>query len=177
MMRVLVGFLALLALVAGGSVFDYEAVLDGKTVSLSAYKDSRVVIIVNVASKCGHTHSNYRDLRELYETYHEKGLQVLAFPSNQFAGQEPGTDEDIQAFCKGYGVNFPVFSKIDVNGPKVHPLFTYLKKKTGSTEVSWNFVKFLVVDGEPVKRYGSDVKPKAMEADIRKYLRLSDDEL
>ena len=132
----------------------------------------------------------------MYETLHDRGLEILAFPSNQFGNQEPGTDEEIQNFCKSYGVSFPVFSKvlyekwnfnlnfytvtylilsyslyqIDVNGPDAHPLYKYLKKKTGGTELAWNFFKILVVDGVPVRRYKANVSPKDITQDLLPYL-------
>lgn len=130
----------------------------------------------------------------MYDAYHDKGLEILAFPSNQFA-QEPGTDAEIQAFCDSYGVTFPVFSKVNsitppanahrlfsmslvvtnftqvkVNGAAAHPLYKYLKKRTGGTEVRWNFVKFLVVNGVPVERFQNTVKTKDVLASILPYL-------
>eukprot|EP01032_Pedospumella_encystans_P031268 gene31268-35294_t len=153
----------ILALSAYASVFDFEVVdAEGKTVSLSAYKSAKAILIVNVASNCGYTQKNYRGLREIYDNLHEKGLEILAFPSNQFSNQEPGTDSDIQEFCKNNGVVFPVFSKINVNGPSAHPLYKYLKRKTGSLEIRWNFNKILVVNGIPVRRYSADVDPSDM---------------
>ncbi len=107
---------------------------------------------------------------ELYNRYKEHGLEILAFPSNQFGEQEPGSDSQIQSFCSNMGVNFPVFGKVNVNGPNAIPLFKYLKQVAGKTEIQWNFTKFVVVDGKPVQRYKSNVNPADMEEDVLHHL-------
>jgi len=154
------------------SVYDFEAVgITGETISLSAY-EGKVLLIVNTASGCGFT-PQYEGLEALYRQYNDQGLVVLGFPCNQFGGQEPGSDKEIADFCKtSFDVDFPLFSKIDVNGDKAHPLYAYLKKDKpgflGSGMIKWNFTKFLVGrDGEPVKRYAPTVKPEEIEDDIK----------
>lgn len=133
------------------SIHQFEMTnIQGETVSLSEYKD-KVVLVVNVASKCGLT-PQYEDLESVYETYKDRGLVILGFPANNFMGQEPGTNEEIAQFCSAnYGVTFPMFSKISVKGKSIHPLYDFLtdKDKNGVTEgnIQWNFQKFLV-DGE-----------------------------
>jgi glutathione peroxidase len=145
------------------SVYEFNVkTTPGKEVSLAEYK-GKVLLIVNTASKCGFT-PQYEDLQKLFDTYHARGLEILAFPCDQFAHQEPGTDEEIQAFCKmNYGVTFPVFAKIDVNGKSAHPLFQYLraqKKGAFGNPIKWNFTKFLISrNGEFIDRYESAVKP------------------
>jgi glutathione peroxidase len=118
--------------------------IDGKDKSLSDYR-GKVLMIVNVASKCGHT-PQYKDLEEIYQRYKDKGFMILAFPANNFLGQEPGTDSEIKEFCKiNYGVSFDLFSKISVKGDDQHPLYQYLTKNTSVPgEVKWNFQKYLV---------------------------------
>ncbi len=147
----------------------------GTEVSLSQYK-WKVTIIVNVASKCGLT-PQYEGLEKLYETYEKDGLMILGFPCNQFAGQEPGTDEEIVETCKlNYGVTFPIFSKIDVNGDAADPLYKYLKKQKWwllGSQIKWNFTKFLIWrDGEVVKRYAPTTTPGGMEGDIKMLLSI-----
>lgn len=143
---------------SGGS-FD-QAELSGK-----------VVLFVNVASKCGLT-PQYEGLEEIYRQYKDKGVVVLGFPCNQFGGQEPGAEGQIAEFCRSiYGVEFPMFSKLEVNGPGTHPVFQFLKEKApgllGSKDLKWNFTKFLVSpDGETVKRYAPQSEPKEMVPDI-----------
>jgi len=136
--------------------------IDGKDVSLSEY-EGKVVLIVNVASKCGLT-PQYKELQALYEEYSSKGLVILGFPANDFLWQEPGTDAEIQSFCSlNYGVSFPMFSKITVKGKKIHPLYSYLTETT-ETKVSWNFQKFLVgKDGKVIQAFSPKVNPKAQE--------------
>jgi len=124
----------------------------GEMVPLSTYSSKKVVIVVNVASNCGYTYTNYHGLVELYERYKEHGLEILAFPSNQFGEQEPGSESEIRSFCDQQGVNFPVFKKAIVNGPNAIPLFKFLKQKAGQTEIQWNFTKFIVVNGKPIYR-------------------------
>ena len=143
--------------------------LTGETVSLDDYR-GQVVLIVNTASKCGFT-PQYAGLQELYEKHKDAGFVVLGFPCNQFAGQEPGDSAAIGQFCQvNYGVSFPMFSKINVNGTDAHPLFEYLVDCLPGTlgrAIKWNFTKFLVsAKGVPVKRYGSTTKPKKIEADV-----------
>ncbi|NBQ54813.1 MAG: glutathione peroxidase [Proteobacteria bacterium] len=144
--------------------------IDGKEITLSQFKD-KVLLIVNVASKCGFT-PQYKGLEELYEQFHKKGLEVLGFPCNQFGSQEPGTEKEIQQFCSlTYNVTFPIFAKVDVNGPGTHPLYAYLKKAEpgilGTEGIKWNFTKFLVnKKGEVVKRYASATTPEALKSEI-----------
>jgi len=138
-----------------------------KEIKLSDYKN-KVVLIVNVASKCGYTYQ-YEELEELYKKYENKGLIILGFPSNEFFGQEPGTNEEIQKFCKlKYGVNFPVLAKIEVNTEEAIPLYKWLKtQKNFEGKITWNFNKFLLnKKGEVVRRFGSSDKPKSFEKDI-----------
>lgn len=149
------------------TVYQFEAKLaNGEVKQLDAYK-GKVLLIVNTASKCGFT-PQYKELQELYERYKDAGLEILAFPCNQFMEQEPGTDEEIVEFCSlNYGVTFPVFSKVDVNGEQAHPLFKYLCKEApglmGSKAVKWNFTKFLVNRrGEVVERYAPNTKPSEL---------------
>lgn len=144
--------------------------IEGTTTTLDAYR-GKTLLIVNVASQCGFT-PQYRGLEQLYRKYKDRGFVVLGFPSNQFGRQEPGTEKDIRAFCdQNYGVTFPLFAKIDVNGPNAHPLYRYLKSAKkgflGREAIAWNFTKFLVgKNGEVLKRYGSRNKPEAIEKDI-----------
>jgi len=155
----------------------YDIAVDdihGKKRKLDEYK-GRVMLIVNVASKCGYT-PQYKGLEALYEKMHSRGLEVLGFPCNQFGAQEPGTAEEIESFCElNYGVTFPLFAKIDVNGNAAAPLYRYLKKEKpgllGSEAIKWNFTKFLVDrNGKVVERYGSNVEPQAIAADVEKLL-------
>ncbi len=153
------------------SVYEFKAKgIDGKEVSLSDYA-GKTLLIVNVASQCGFT-PQYEGLEKLYEKYKDKGFFVLGFPCNQFGSQEPGTESEIKTFCElNFGVKFPLFAKIDVNGDKTHPLYEYLKKALpgvlGSEAIKWNFTKFLVdKKGNPVKRYGSADKPESLGKDI-----------
>lgn len=139
--------------------------IDGKSTSLNAYK-GKVLLIVNVASKCGYT-PQYAGLEALYEKYKDKGFTVLGFPCNQFGGQEPGTNEEIKHFCSSkYQVTFPLFDKIEVNGPHRHPLYALLAG-SGSPfpgRITWNFNKFLIGrDGEILNRFDSKVKPDSAE--------------
>lgn len=141
--------------------------LDGKPVDLTQYR-GKVLLIVNVASKCGLT-PQYEGLQQLHDKYKDKGLVVLGFPCNQFGGQEPGTEEEIATFCKeNYGVTFPMFEKIDVNGKQAAPLYKYLTSKEGTPkdpgDVKWNFEKFLIGrDGKVAARFRSRVAPDADE--------------
>lgn len=133
--------------------------IDGKAQALAKYR-GKVVLVVNVASRCGLT-PQYEGLEKLYRSYKDKGLVILGFPANDFNGQEPGTNEEIKAFCTGkYDVTFPMFSKISVLGPDKHPLYQWLVDSTDDTEVDWNFHKFLVDrDGKVIARFPARTKP------------------
>lgn len=140
---------------------------------LSDFKN-KVVLVVNVASKCGYT-NQHDGLQKLHTNYSKKGLVILGFPSNQFFGQEPGTNEEIQKFCKlSYGVDFPVLAKVDVNGDNAIPLYKWLtSQKNFAGKISWNFNKFLInQNGEIVKRYGSRDTPEEIEPDIKKLINV-----
>jgi glutathione peroxidase len=157
------------------SVYDFEArQIDGTDVPLSQYK-GRVLLIVNTASKCGFT-PQFEGLEALYKKYAAQGLAVLGFPSNQFANQDPGTNEEIGAFCvKNYGVSFPMMEKIEVNGSGATPLYKWLTKEApgllGSTAIKWNFTKFLIgKDGRVLKRYAPMDTPASMARDIERAL-------
>ncbi|HEU4334023.1 MAG TPA: glutathione peroxidase [Candidatus Eisenbacteria bacterium] len=145
------------------SVHDFSVVtIDGTTRPLADYR-GKVLLIVNTASKCGFT-SQYESLESLYGKYRERGFEVLAFPANDFMGQEPGTNEEIKAFCAtNYKTTFPLFAKISVKGKKIHPLYEYLTRDSGFPgAVSWNFNKFLVgPDGRVAARWGSPTDPLA----------------
>lgn len=147
--------------------------MEKKAVSMEDYK-GKVVLVVNVSSKCGLTPTNYPELQQLHEKYQEQGLVVLGFPCNQFAGQEPGTHEEILEFVKEYNVTFPLFEKHDVNGANARPVFTYLKAKLPGTfgnYIKWNFTKFLVDrNGQPYKRYAPKELPLSFEDDIKELL-------
>jgi glutathione peroxidase len=145
--------------------YDIEVnTITGEAVKLSEYR-GQVLLVVNTASKCGFT-GQYDGLQKLYETYRGKGLKVLGFPSNDFLRQEPGTNEEIQSFCRlNYGVSFPMFGKIYVKGKDQHPLYAYLTSKQTNPEfagkISWNFNKFLISrDGKVVGRFGSRTRPE-----------------
>ncbi|MBU1360559.1 MAG: glutathione peroxidase [Gammaproteobacteria bacterium] len=153
------------------SVYDFEAQqIDGKPVSLSRFK-GQVLLIVNTASKCGFT-PQFEGLEALYGKYKDRGLVVLGFPSNQFGHQDPGTNEEIGAFCvQNYGVSFPMMEKIEVNGAGASPLYKWLTKEApgllGSTAIKWNFTKFLIAkDGRVIKRYAPLETPASMTRDI-----------
>ena len=153
------------------SVYDFEANrIDGKPVKLSAFK-GKVLLIVNTASKCGFT-PQFAGLEALHEKYADQGLAVLGFPSNQFGAQDPGTNEEIGAFCTtNYGVSFPMMEKIDVNGANAAPLYKWLTKEKpgllGSTAIKWNFTKFLVGrDGTVLKRYAPLDTPASLTRDV-----------
>ncbi|MGI9156578.1 MAG: glutathione peroxidase [Marmoricola sp.] len=147
--------------------------LTGQEQPLSEYA-GKVALVVNTASKCGFT-PQYEGLEKLYESYEDKGLVVLGFPCNQFGSQEPGEADEIGAFCeKNYGVKFPMFEKVDVNGDDAHPLYRWLRsEKSGMLggKIKWNFTKFLIgKDGTVVKRYGSTTKPEKIASDIERAL-------
>ncbi|PET54929.1 glutathione peroxidase [Bacillus sp. AFS001701] len=158
------------------SIYDFE-VKDskGEDVSLSKYKD-KVIIVVNTASACGYT-PQYKDLQALYEEYKEEGLVILGFPCNQFMNQEPGSNEEIQSFCElNFGVTFPVFGKIDVNGDKADPLFKYLSSEApgimGLKSIKWNFTKFIInKNGEVIERFAPQTNPQEMRSTIEKLLK------
>jgi len=158
------------------TVYDFQArTIDGREVSLESFR-GKVLLIVNVASRCGFT-PQYRGLQELYDRHKKEGLEVLGFPCNQFGRQEPGKESDIQSFCDlQYGVQFPMFSKVDVNGPAAHPLYEFLKHtKPGfllSKRIKWNFTKFLVDrSGKPIKRYSPQTTPSSIEADVQQAIQ------
>jgi len=183
------------------SIYDFKAnTIEGDEVSLEQYR-GKVLVIVNTASKCGFT-PQYEGLEKLYEKYKDKGFEILGFPSNQFAGQEPGESQEIQNFCKiNYGVSFQLFEKCDVREEKAHPIFRYLTKKTTfkgfdlnnpngkklndmlkgkfpqfleGNSVKWNFTKFLIGrDGNIVKRYEPTTEPADMSTDIEKLIAAS----
>ncbi len=148
----------------------------GEVMDLSQFRN-KVLLIVNTASQCGFT-PQYQELEALYQQYKEQGLMILAFPCNQFGGQEPATDQDIQQFCQiNYGVSFPVLAKINVNGPDAEPLFEYLKDQARgllkTRAIKWNFTKFLVnKDGIVVKRYAPRTKPSQFSDAIVEELSL-----
>ena len=153
------------------SVYDFRAkTLRGDEVSLADYR-GQVMLIVNTASKCGFT-PQYEGLEKLYDKLHGRGLSVLGFPCNQFGKQEPGNEAEIGQFCQvNYGVSFPMFAKIDVNGENAHPLYQYLKHEKpgllGSERIKWNFTKFLVDRaGKVVARFAPMTKPETIEGPV-----------
>ncbi|WP_259417377.1 glutathione peroxidase [Bacillus toyonensis] len=157
------------------TVYDFSAkTITGEDKSLKDYK-GKALLIVNVASKCGFT-PQYKGLQEVYDKYKDQGLEILGFPCNQFGGQEPGTEADITSFCElNYGVNFPMFAKVDVKGDKAHPLYTYMTEQApgllGMKAVKWNFTKFLIgKDGKVVGRFAPQTKPVDLEVEIEKIL-------
>lgn len=158
------------------SVYDFEALsIDGRAVPLSQYR-GRVLLIVNTASACGFT-PQFGGLEQLHQTYGERGLVVLGFPCNQFGSQDPGTNDEIGAFCqRNYGVSFPMMGKIDVNGADAHPLYRWLTAEApgllGSKAIKWNFTKFLVgPDGRVIKRYAPQDAPAKLASDIEAALK------
>ncbi len=153
------------------SIYDFDAVsIDGKPAQLSAQR-GKVMLIVNTASACGFT-PQFEGLEALWKTYAGKGLVVVGFPSNEFGGQDPGSDGEIASFCQlNYGVSFPMRGKVKVNGAEAHPLWQWLTKEApgilGSKSVKWNFTKFLVGrDGRVIKRYAPTDKPESLKGDI-----------
>jgi glutathione peroxidase len=175
------------------TAYDFTMAAPSGDVALKQY-EGRVLLIVNVASKCGLT-PQYEGLESLYRDTKDRGLEILGFPCNQFKEQEPGTDDEIQAFCKAnYDVTFPIFSRIEVNGPDAAPLYEYLRDEApgdfgpqygrfydaisqirpeavGTDEVKWNFTKFLIGrDGNVIKRYEPSVLPSDIQADLENYL-------
>ena len=171
--------------VAWSSISDFT-VLDAasKEVKLSSYDSTQVLLVVNVASQCGFT-AQYAGLQSLHDKYSAEGFNVLAFPCNQFGGQEPASDDEIQNFAKSrFSVKFPVFKKIEVNGGNTHPLYSYLKSHATDSvppagwnpglpekDIQWNFTKFLLINGHVVKRYSFDVTPEQIESDIKMALQ------
>ena len=148
--------------------------IHGKPVKLDRYKD-KVLLVVNVASKCGFT-PQYKGLEALYQKLHGKGLEILGFPCNQFGEQEPGSEEEIASFCElNYGVTFPLFAKVDVNGDAAAPLYKYLKREKpgllGTEAIKWNFTKFLVDrKGKVVSRFAPNDTPESIAGDVEKLL-------
>jgi glutathione peroxidase len=158
------------------SIYDFSAnSLGGKQADLAATR-GKVLLIVNTASKCGFT-PQFDGLEKVYEKYRDQGFEVLGFPCNQFGAQEPGSSGDIAQFCtKNYGVTFPMFEKVDVNGEGAHPLYKWLKAEApgvlGTKDIKWNFTKFLVGrDGKVVDRYAPTTRPDAITGDIDKALK------
>src|SRR6516162_2990722 len=156
------------------SIYDHSAKLNnGSDQSLANYK-GKVLLIVNTASQCGFT-PQYKGLQGLYAKYRDRGLEVLGFPCDQFGHQEPGSDTDIRSFCDlNYGVTFPIFSKIEVNGDNAHPLYKFLKNEKGGLlgdSIKWNFTKFLVdKQGTVVERFAPQTAPERISADIEREL-------
>ena len=160
------------------NIYEFSALsVDGHEVPLAQYK-GKVLVIVNTASKCGFT-PQYAGLETLYQQYKDRGVVVLGFPCNQFGAQEPGTEEEIARFCESqYGVSFPIFAKIEVNGPDAHPLYKFLKKEQsgllgalGLGSIKWNFTKFLVDRaGKVVDRYAPSMSPAELTPAIDKLL-------
>jgi glutathione peroxidase len=157
------------------SIYDFSVTtIEGQPINLGTYK-GKVLLIVNTASQCGFT-PQYQGLQALYDKYASQGLEILGFPCNQFGQQEPGSASEIQSFCETrFGVKFPLFQKVDVNGKDAHPLFQYLTKAApglfGTETVKWNFTKFLVDrKGKVVERYASLAKPEDLDKAIQKLL-------
>lgn len=157
------------------TIYDFSVKdADLKDVSLENYKE-KILLIVNVASYCGLTYQ-YEGIESLYKKYKDKGFEVLAFPCNQFAFQEPGTNKEIKKFCDiKYGVTFKIFNKINVNGSKSHPVYQYLKDQSpgvaGTTQIKWNFTKFLInKNGEVIERFSPQAEADEIEAGIKKLL-------
>ncbi|UYF74313.1 glutathione peroxidase [Acinetobacter ursingii] len=157
------------------SLYQFEAeLLEGDTKQMSDY-EGKVLLIVNTASKCGFT-PQFAGLEKVYEKYKDRGFEVLGFPCNQFGGQDPGSNDEIGVFCqRNYGVDFPMFAKVDVKGPEAHAIFRYLTREAkgilGSESIKWNFTKFLVSkDGKVLNRYAPTTKPESIEEDIEKAL-------
>lgn len=157
------------------TIYDFSADrLNGETEELNLYK-GKTIIVVNTASKCGLA-PQYEGLENLYKKYKDRGLVILGFPCNQFGNQEKGNSDDIQEYCQiNYGVSFPMFEKIEVNGSNAHPLYKYLKKELSGgllgSAIKWNFTKFVInKNGKPVKRFAPIAKPEKMEAYIQEIL-------
>ena len=157
-------------------LYDIEVTtIDGRTESMGIYR-GRVLLVVNVASRCGFT-PQYAGLEALHRKYADRGFTVLGFPCNQFGRQEPGSEAEISRFCAdSFGVTFPLFAKVDVNGPQAHPVYRFLKSQQrgvlGTTALKWNFTKFLVDrSGRVVGRFGSAVAPEKIDAAIAKFVQ------
>lgn len=157
------------------NVYQFNAkTIKGEEVSLEKYKGN-VLLVVNTASECGLT-PQYAELQQIYNQYKDNGFSVLGFPCNQFGSQEPGSEDKISEFCSiNYGVNFPMFAKVEVNGENAHPLFQYLKEEAPgeleSKAIEWNFTKFLIDrNGQVVGRYAPNVSPTDISSDIEKFL-------
>ena len=157
------------------SLHDHHATaIDGSDVDLATY-DGKVVLVVNTASQCGFT-PQFEGLQNLQESYADDGFSVLGFPCNQFREQDPGDDATIKTFCESsFGVTFPMFSKVDVNGDDAHPVYQWLRSEKGGMmgdKIKWNFTKFLVgKDGQVIKRYAPTTKPEKITGDIEKALQ------
>ena len=156
------------------NIYQFEAeLLEGENKSFSDY-EGKVLLIVNTASKCGFT-PQFAGLEKVYEKYKDQGLEVLGFPCNQFGGQDPGTNEQIGAYCqRNYGVSFPMFAKVNVKGPEAHVIFRYLTNNSKGilgSGIKWNFTKFLInKKGEVINRYAPTTKPEDIEQDLEKAL-------
>jgi glutathione peroxidase len=135
---------------------------------MSEFKD-KVVLIVNVASKCGLT-SQYIGLQKLYDIFKDKGFEIIGFPCNQFANQEPGSDEEIKSFCSNFNVTFTLASKIDVNGEESHPIYSYLKTQKNNEDIAWNFEKFLVLKDGSIMNFNPQITPEDLEPVIKNSL-------
>ncbi|XP_078441353.1 glutathione peroxidase 3 [Wolffia australiana] len=157
------------------SIYDISVKdINGEDVNLRAY-EGKVLLVVNVASQCGFTHSNYKDMNTLYEKYKNQGFEILAFPCNQFMSQEPGTSDEIkETACSRFKAEFPIFDKVEVNGKNATPLYKFLKAQKGGLfgdGIKWNFTKFLVdKTGKVVARYAPVTAPLKIEKDIKKLL-------
>lgn len=155
--------------------YQFSAIsLKGKEIQMEEYA-GKTILVVNTASKCGLT-PQFEGLENLYQKYKDKGLVILGFPCNQFANQEPGDDKSISEGCMiNYGVSFPMFSKIDVNGESAHPIYKYLKKELGGifgSKIKWNFTKFLIdSSGKPLKRFAPITKPEKIDAYLMKLFK------
>lgn len=155
--------------------YDFSAKdINGQDIKMSKYR-GKVILIVNTASKCGFT-PQFKGLEELYNTYKEKGFEILGFPCNQFKNQDPASNSEINNFCQlNYGVTFTMFEKIDVKGPNTHPIYKYLKDEAKgilSKEIKWNFTKFLLdSNGNVIKRYAPTTSPIKIKEDIEKLLK------
>lgn len=157
------------------TVHDFEALsIDGKPAQFASQR-GKVLLIVNTASRCGFT-PQFAGLQKLWETYRDRGLVVVGFPSNEFGNQDPGSDDEIASFCQlNYGVDFPMMAKVQVNGAQAHPLWKWLTRQApgvlGTTSVKWNFTKFLVgKDGRVIRRYAPNDAPQALARDIEEAL-------
>ena len=153
------------------TIYDFEALsIDGKPAQLSTQR-GKVILVVNTASQCGFT-PQFAGLEKLWEDYRDRGLVIVGFPSNQFGGQDPGSNDEIAGFCqKNYGVSFPMMAKVDVNGSEAHPLWKWLKAQApgllGTEAIKWNFTKFLVgKNGQVLKRYAPNDAPESLRKDI-----------